>query len=72
MLSDVTFTESIRLLCPERVILARDNFCLPDAQFPGKEVIEVISGKQNLNNRIILDGISNFWMQKEQLYFVSP
>ncbi len=71
ILPDVTYAGSVRLVCPERRIFARDDFSLPEAQLSGKEIIEVVSGRQNLNNRIILDSISNFGMQKEQLYFVS-
>ncbi len=71
ILPDVTYAGSVRLLCPERRIFARDDFSLPETQLSGKEIIEVVSGRQNLNNRIILDSISNFGMQKEQLYFVS-
>ncbi len=70
MLPDVTYAGSIRLLHPERKIFSKDDFSLPATELNRKQFIEVISGKQHLNDRVIVDSISNFGMRKEQLYFV--
>ncbi len=69
ILPNVTYAGNLRLLAPERTIIAADDYSLPLKDIPTGKRVKVTIGRMDVESIVPTDSILGFGKEKENIYF---